>query len=103
MLQFLFSRVAKTERNRNRLKYGGRNTERLLFLHTTRIATVGRAQAKAKFPAELWEECLSVAQNRWPSNALRGGISGMVRPVARAKRPRQNSHDRSSIQPGSAL
>src|SRR3979490_2507396 len=79
------------------------NEARPQFHHTTRTINPGREQAVAISPAEPWAEFSSEAQNYAASNDLRGGVSGIARPVAGVRRPRQNSQDRSLNHPGSAL
>src|SRR5437667_1652907 len=72
------------------------------FLRTTRMIVLERQQEGARFLAEPWAGFPSWAPNCQASNDLRGGASGIARPVASARRPRQNSQDRSLIHPGSA-
>src|SRR3989442_14747288 len=69
------------------------------FLRTTRMIVLERQQEAARFLAEPWAGFPSWAPNCQASNDLRGGASGIARPVASARRPRQNSQDRSLIHP----
>src|SRR5690349_6187885 len=59
-----------------------------------------REQAGARSPSEPAEGSQSGVQTYPASKDLSGGASGILRPVTRLNRPRQNSHDRSSIHPG---
>jgi hypothetical protein len=56
-----------------------------------------------RFLAVLWAEWRPWGQTTPASNDLRGGVCGTALSVASCKRPRQNSQDRSLIQPGSAF
>jgi hypothetical protein len=60
-------------------------------------------KVEAISPAETRGAYRRGAQTDSTSKDLRGAASGISRAVASISRPRQNSHDRSSIQPGSAL
>src|SRR5271156_5047397 len=96
-----FWREARIRKSRNRRKSGGRDIGPQRCRHRARATERSREEAEARFPAEPWAECRFWAQNLSASNDLRGGVSDIARPLAR-KRPRQNSQDRSLIQPGSA-
>jgi hypothetical protein len=72
------------------------------FLRTVRTTIPGWEREAARSLAEPWAGLPCWAQNCPASNDLAGGASGIARPVASARRPRQNSQDRSSIHPGSA-
>src|ERR1035437_109109 len=102
-LRVLSCRAVWTGRNRSPPIGDVRDRARPLFLRTGRRKAWEPERAGARFLAEAWVGSRSWDQNIVALNDLRGGSSGIARPVESAKRPRQNSQDRSLIQPGSAL
>src|SRR5262245_19765932 len=96
-------RAARIGRSRNRERCDDRDRGRRPFLRTTRRSNRRQEPIEARFLAVLWAEWRSWAQTTPASNDLRGGVCGIALPVASCKRPRQNSQDRSLIQPGSAF
>jgi hypothetical protein len=77
--------------------------EQRLSLHTARKTSSGPERVAARSLVEPAGGCLFEGQTDPTSNDLQGAASGIFLTVPRIKRPRQNSHDRASIHPGSAL